>query len=76
MLDRTPQIYSDSLPAMAASASDREIGEAILQNVENRVYQPSAELAEVQLPSAAVPILIKGIENARERVKVGAELAK
>jgi hypothetical protein len=59
---------------MAASASDKEIGEAILQNIENRVYQPSPELAEVQLPSTAVPTLIEGIEKARERVKVSVEL--
>lgn len=55
---------------MSSAPTDEEIGQAILQNVENGTFQLSPELAEAQLPSTAVPALFSGIEKARERVKV------
>jgi centromere/kinetochore protein ZW10 len=55
---------------MAATASNEELSQAILQQVEYGAYPDSENVASAEIPPSALPALLDAINKAREGVKV------
>ena len=56
--------------SMPKHFSDDQYGQAVFGSVQSGAYPESEELVSAELPSSALPGIIKLIENAREDVKV------
>ena len=59
---------------MPKSFSDDQYGQAVFESAQSGAYPESEELVSAELPSSALPGIIKLIEKAREVVKVWAYL--
>lgn len=50
--------------------SDDQYGQAVLQSVQKGAYPDPEELISAELPSSALPKIVKLLDNAREDIKV------
>jgi centromere/kinetochore protein ZW10 len=55
---------------MATTASNEELSQAILQQVEYGAYPESENVASAEIPPAALPALLDAVNKAREGVQV------
>jgi hypothetical protein len=55
---------------MATTASNEELSQAILQQVEYGAYPESENVASAEIPPAALPALLDAVDKAREGVQV------
>jgi hypothetical protein len=52
------------------TASDAQLGDALLQSVEHGAFPQDEDVASATVPSSALPKLLEVVGNARENTKV------
>lgn len=57
---------------MSTAASEGELVDALVDYVDEGIYPTSEHVASADLPNAALPALLKGIQQGQETVKVAA----
>ena len=55
---------------MPSHISDHQYGQAVLNSVQSGTYPESEEIIAAEIPSSALPTILKLVDQAREDVKV------